>query len=725
MTIATTTSRVVAQGNGATTSFSYSFLIPTADDAVLTFTDVDGVSTLLSTSQYSISGLGSPGGGTVTYPVSGPPMTIGQSLAVQRVLPFKQLTKLTNQGNYYPEVVEGALDSQEMQIQQLAETQGRTLQLPPSDPLTVSSVLPSVGLRALMLMSWDANGNPVAVAPAAQSATALAIVLASPGGAANLGYLPFGTSAVATTAQDKLRESLTLFDKLSAAQRADGTTGSPTIDVQALIQIGVNEAAAAGKPFLVNAGTWGVTFPGVNGLCIDVPSNSCIIFEPGASFKALAHNATIYQMLRVWDRDNVTIIRPRLDGNKAQNSATTGEFGMGIDIRGSTDVHVVDPHTVNCWGDGIYVGGSAANPVPKHVVVDNPYASGCRRQGLSIVSGIDIVFNNPVWENISGTAPSAGLDIEPDDNTSELQGIRINNPRTKNCAFGIDCYLGNFGGATPKVVDIEINDHTDDGSTVGCNINGANTAAGAHRIDGRITVTRPTWMNSGLAAFQSIDHDALGPAIDVIRPTVIDPNRSGGTAPRYNSPFVVLRDTPSALTYPIGNVRIVEPSITLRSGSIPNIFFGQDTVNGATGVSGVYFLDPIKLQGMTNDAQRGFFTGQGNISDKYGIWGWQSTGSVTLNGSYTSPILLPNSATTLTLADPSASGSIAGSPDIIIRQPTAAQGTVATATGGNFVGQVAGKQLRMTGAAGSYIRLKPLGANVYVATELVGAVTVV
>ena len=43
----------------------------------------------------------------------------------------------------------------------------------------------------------------------------------------------------------------------------------------------------------------------------------------------------------------------------------------------------------------------------------NHHADRCRRQGVSIISGRNIVFENPLWENIGGTQPEAGLDAEP------------------------------------------------------------------------------------------------------------------------------------------------------------------------------------------------------------------------------------------------------------------------------------------------------------------------
>lgn len=123
MTIATTVSSVTIQGNGATTLFNYSFLIPEDTDVVVTVTDTTvspTTTTTIPSSQYGITGVGNSSGGTVQYPTSGTPLAAGQYITIQRVLAFLQTTQISNQGNFYPEVVEAALDYQMMCLQQLS-----------------------------------------------------------------------------------------------------------------------------------------------------------------------------------------------------------------------------------------------------------------------------------------------------------------------------------------------------------------------------------------------------------------------------------------------------------------------------------------------------------------------------------------------------------------------------------------------------------------------------
>ena len=158
MTISTTSNVSIGQGNGLTTSFNFPFLVPAASDLVVSLTDSNGTITALTPSQYSIAGIGNANGGSVTYPLSGSPIPQGTYLTIQRVLPYQQLTDLVNQSGYYPDVVEGALDNLEMQIQQLAQDDALSLKVPLS-ATPPNLLLPGAQARANTLVGFDANGN--------------------------------------------------------------------------------------------------------------------------------------------------------------------------------------------------------------------------------------------------------------------------------------------------------------------------------------------------------------------------------------------------------------------------------------------------------------------------------------------------------------------------------------------------------------------------------------
>ncbi|MFZ0931230.1 MAG: hypothetical protein WAN11_21670, partial [Syntrophobacteraceae bacterium] len=130
--LTTTQSYVTYQGNGATTSFPFNFIVQNATQLVVSITNNNvspAATTVLGASQYSVTGVGngnefaggSGPGGTVTYPASGSPLPAGWSITIQRVVPYIQGTGLTNQGGFYPQVVEAALDYLTMQTQQLSD----------------------------------------------------------------------------------------------------------------------------------------------------------------------------------------------------------------------------------------------------------------------------------------------------------------------------------------------------------------------------------------------------------------------------------------------------------------------------------------------------------------------------------------------------------------------------------------------------------------------------
>lgn len=120
--LTTSQSYVTYQGNGVTTEFPYNFYVQQAGHMVVSITDNTqdpAQTTVLSASQYSVTGIGSDTGGTVTYPLSGSELPAGWSITIQRIVPYQQSTSLTNQGAFYPQVVEAALDFLTMGLQQI------------------------------------------------------------------------------------------------------------------------------------------------------------------------------------------------------------------------------------------------------------------------------------------------------------------------------------------------------------------------------------------------------------------------------------------------------------------------------------------------------------------------------------------------------------------------------------------------------------------------------
>ncbi len=131
MTISSTASAETLLGNGATSVWAYAFIADSANNIQVSYTNAVGVSTILTPSQYTLT-INAPAvgslwgvGGTLTYPTSGPAIPSGTSLTIRRVLPLQQLTTISDQGPFNPQVIETAMDTLCMEIQQVSARTGQ------------------------------------------------------------------------------------------------------------------------------------------------------------------------------------------------------------------------------------------------------------------------------------------------------------------------------------------------------------------------------------------------------------------------------------------------------------------------------------------------------------------------------------------------------------------------------------------------------------------------
>lgn len=171
MTVSTTNYYTVAVGNGATTIFSFNFIADNSSTIQVTYTDTNGVETVLSSTQYTLA-INAPAvgqlwgiGGTVTYPLTGSPIPVGSFLTILRDVPYEQTVSIANQGAFYPQAVEQGLDLLELQIQQIEGNAStvRNVRAPIVDG-EIDMVLPAKASREQSFLYFDLDGLPTAVA---------------------------------------------------------------------------------------------------------------------------------------------------------------------------------------------------------------------------------------------------------------------------------------------------------------------------------------------------------------------------------------------------------------------------------------------------------------------------------------------------------------------------------------------------------------------------------
>jgi hypothetical protein len=98
----------------------------------------------------------------------------------------------------------------------------------------------------------------------------------------------------------------------------------------------------------------------------------------------------------------------------------------------------------NCWGDGIYMSGQG--PGGHHCerfLIEGVDVRACRRNGISVIAGLNGEIRNFSIQDISGTNPQGGIDLEPDLATKPNRNIRIRNGKIRNVAVGIYVTVAN------------------------------------------------------------------------------------------------------------------------------------------------------------------------------------------------------------------------------------------------------------------------------------------
>ena len=127
MSLESSISKAVFQGNGATVEFPFAFTVWNATEIKVQVTGPDGVIQDV-TAQCSV--LLSESGGTVTYAPGGAPLPFGHTLVILRNMPFLQDVKLITGTRFDPAVIEEALDRATAERQQLLEKVNRAVVVP-------------------------------------------------------------------------------------------------------------------------------------------------------------------------------------------------------------------------------------------------------------------------------------------------------------------------------------------------------------------------------------------------------------------------------------------------------------------------------------------------------------------------------------------------------------------------------------------------------------------
>jgi hypothetical protein len=163
MTVSTANSKISYAGNGSTFTWTFSFPGVAASNILVFITNATGNITPLPASSYAVN-LNAPVqpnptsiGGTVTYPILGAPLAVGNTITIVRVLPNIQPTSIANQSIIYPPIIEQEFDYLTMIGQQTSEEIDRAVKVGIAD--TPMGPLPPLAFRINQPAVFDNNGN--------------------------------------------------------------------------------------------------------------------------------------------------------------------------------------------------------------------------------------------------------------------------------------------------------------------------------------------------------------------------------------------------------------------------------------------------------------------------------------------------------------------------------------------------------------------------------------
>lgn len=423
MTISSTTRKAGPFiGNGSASSFPFTFKVFQASDLLVVQLDTtfDVESTLVLNTNYTVSlnaNQNTNPGGTVT--LSAGALAAGYTLTITSDIDNLQPTDLTNQGGFYPTVINDALDRATIQIQQLQVESDRSIKVPVSS--TVGTNLPTPQANDLLGWNGDAsalvNVDPGTLATVAAYATAYADTFTADGSTVNW----------------TLTRDPATINNLDVS--IDGVTQVPNVDYTLSgTTFSTTSTVSAGRVILVK---YREGLPNMSG-----DSQDFRYLPAGTGAVATTVQAKLRESVSVKDFGAVG------DGVTDDTAAIQAAIDSGaLSVKFPSGTYMVDgnielPLHVNLIGDGYRVStiesssGVASITISGGVLVDG--TSDHTIQDLSLNNVIIRLFNYVAWfRAISCSFVGSGQTYQGIESFNAVSGddTRTDNVEIRDCRF--------------------------------------------------------------------------------------------------------------------------------------------------------------------------------------------------------------------------------------------------------------------------------------------------
>ena len=159
MTISTTTIKNSYSGDGSNLNFTYTFKITDQDDIQVIIRSSTGTETVKTiTTNYTVSGVGNAGGGTVSF-VSGQAPLSTETVILRRSTPQTQGMDLIENDPLPADTLEDAHDKITSIAQELQEEIDRSIKLSRTNTMTSTEFTVDATNRANKILAFDGSGE--------------------------------------------------------------------------------------------------------------------------------------------------------------------------------------------------------------------------------------------------------------------------------------------------------------------------------------------------------------------------------------------------------------------------------------------------------------------------------------------------------------------------------------------------------------------------------------
>lgn len=128
------------------------------------------------------------------------------------------------------------------------------------------------------------------------------------------------------------------------------------------------------------------------------------------------------------------------------------EWRHALNIMSAQNILVENMSMVSSGGDGIYLGVKVPRCPNVDVVIRGCVCDDNHRQGISVISAVNLLIEKTVMKNTCGTPPEAGIDFEPNSWTEKMVNCVMRDCVTSgNRGAGYDLYFGQLDGRTDPI----------------------------------------------------------------------------------------------------------------------------------------------------------------------------------------------------------------------------------------------------------------------------------